>query len=284
MALPQPAVDPTAVSLRRVIATVLDAALVLVPAILLLTASFEYLETDTLDRDPEQFCEDYMDQSSGVCFNLDDVDERVYFAEDADPGFLLAALGGGFALLVVLQGLTGWTPGKLLTGIRTVREDGRRPGLVKAFLRWVMWVVDGLPYIIPLLGGILALTTPGHRRVGDMVAQTFVVRASAAGAPVVVPGMDLQATHGGTPASAPTPTPAWTSEPATASPTTDPSASGWTAPGASEVLAATGTQPDDRPGPQWDPARGTYIQWDPIQRTWLQWEETARRWTRIPGQ
>ena len=281
MALPQPAVDPTAVSVRRVIATVLDAALVLVPAILLLTASFEYLDTDTLDRDPEQFCEDYMDDVGDVCLDLDDVDGRVYFAEQIESDSSLVFWGGGFAMLVVLQGLTGWTPGKLLTGIRTVGEDGRRPGLVKAFLRWVMWVVDGFPYIFPLLGGILALTTQGHRRVGDMVAKTFVVRARAAGAPIVVPGMDLPATHGVMPASAPAP--AWTSEPATAAPT-DAGQAGWAAPGAAEGLATAGTQAGDRPGPQWDAARGTYIQWDPIQRTWLQWEESARQWTRIPGQ
>jgi hypothetical protein len=274
MALPQPAVDPTAVSLRRAIATVLDAALVLVPAILLLTASFEYLETDTLDRDPEQFCEDYMDDVGDVCLDLDDVDGRVYFAEQIESDSSLVFWGGGFALLVVLQGLTGWTPGKLLTGIRTVAEDGRRPGLVKAFLRWIMWVVDGFPYIFPLLGGILALTTQGHRRVGDMVAKTFVVRASAAGAPVVVPGMDVPAAPGVS----------WTSQPVPVTPTEAPGAEAWAAPGASEALAATTTQGGDRPGPQWDPARGTYIQWDPIQRTWLQWDETARRWSPIPGQ
>ncbi|MGH9083849.1 MAG: RDD family protein, partial [Acidimicrobiales bacterium] len=236
MALPQPAVDPTAVTVRRVIATLLDAALVVVPAIMLLTASFEYLETDSLGRDPQQFCDDYMDDVGDVCLDLDDVDGRVYFAEEIEPASSIVLWGGGFALLVVLQGLTGWTPGKLLTGIRTVREDGRRPGIVKAFLRWVMWVVDGFPYVIPLLGGILALTTLGHRRVGDMVAKTFVVRARAAGAPIVVPGMDV-APHGSMPP--PTPSPAWTSQPAPTTPT-DGGAEGWAAPGASAAPATTG--------------------------------------------
>jgi uncharacterized RDD family membrane protein YckC len=280
MALPQPAVDPTAVSVRRVIATLLDAALVVVPAIMLLTASFEYLETDSLGRDPQQFCDDYMDDVGDVCLDLDDVDGRVYFSEVIEPASSIVLWGGGFALLVLLQGLTGWTPGKLLTGIRTVREDGRRPGLVKAFLRWVMWVVDGFPYIVPLLGGILALTTQGHRRVGDMVAKTYVVRARAAGAPIVVPGMDVAA-HGSLPPTAPSPP--WTGQPVPATPT-DAGAEGWAAPGASTAPASTATQAGDRPGPQWDPARGTYIQWDPIQRTWLQWDETARQWSRIPGQ
>src|SRR5688500_9143191 len=103
MAQPQPAVDPTAVSVRRVIATLIDAVLVIVPAIVLLTASFEYLETDALDRDPQQFCDDYMDELGGICVDLDEVDGRVYFADDVEPSASMAFWGGSFLLLVVVQ-------------------------------------------------------------------------------------------------------------------------------------------------------------------------------------
>ena len=40
----------------------------------------------------------------------------------------------------------------------------------------------------------------------------------------------------------------------------------------------------DPGGPQWDEARGTYIQWDPAQGTWMQWDEGTKAWSRIPGQ
>src|SRR3546814_18146228 len=73
--------------------------------------------------------------------------------------------------------------------IGVVGEDGRAPGLGKALLRWVLWVLDGFPYVLPLVGGIVALTTVGHRRVGDMAAKTFVVDRGAMGSPIVVPGL-----------------------------------------------------------------------------------------------
>lgn len=239
------------------VAALLDAALVIVPAVLLLTASFEYLDVASLDRPADQFCDDYLDEVGGFCLDLADVNDRVYFADSTNPAATLYYWGGTFLLLVVLQGLTGWTPGKLLTGIRTVREDGRPAGLVKAFVRWFLWIVDAFPYVVPLLGFIVALTTTGHRRVGDMVAKTFVVRASAAGRPVVVAGL----TPGVPAADGLGPSGPWAAPASTPSPVS-PTAS----------------------GPQWDPARNTYIQWDATQRTWLQWDEATRAWSPIPGQ
>ena len=136
-----------------------DAALVLVPAFLLVTAGFEYLEVDSLGRDPQAFCDAYIDEVGGFCVDFADVNDRVYFGDDISGSASLVYWGGTILHLVVVQGLTGRTLGKLLTGIRTVREDGRPPGLVKAFLRWIMWVADAFPYVIPLLGPIVAGTT-----------------------------------------------------------------------------------------------------------------------------
>ncbi len=167
MALPQPVDDPTAVFGRRVVAALIDAALVLVPALLLLSASFQYLEVSQIDQDPQAFCDTYVNEVGGPCVSFADVNDRVYFADSIDRGGTAFYWGATLLLLVLLQGLTGFTPGKLVTGIRTVREDGQRPGLVKAFLRWMLWVVDGFPFVVPLLGFIVALTTQGHRRVGD---------------------------------------------------------------------------------------------------------------------
>lgn len=253
MASPQLAADPTAVFGRRVVAALIDAALILIPSFLLLTASFEYLDVEALDRAPAIFCDDYTDQVGGFCLDFSDVNDRVYFSDGADATSSAFYWGATFLLLVVVQGLTGWTIGKLLTGIRTVREDGRPAGLLKALVRWLLWIVDAFPYVVPLLGFIVGLTTTGHRRVGDMVAKTFVVRASAAGAPIVVPGLT-------------------------------PGAPAGEALGPSGPWAAPAPAPVPTTGPQWDPARNTYIQWDAAQGAWLQWDEATRAWSPIPGQ
>src|SRR3546814_9866866 len=116
---------------------------------------------------------------------MTDVNERVYFSDTINGGAAAMFWVANLAMLVVLQGLTGWTIGKLITGLRVVGEDGRAPGLGKALLRWVLWVLDGFPYVLPLVGGIVALTTVGHRRVGAMAAKTFVVDRGAMGSPIV---------------------------------------------------------------------------------------------------
>lgn len=270
--------DPTAVFGRRVLALLIDAALILVPTIMLITASFEYKTSETMlseGRTGEQFCEQVLD-GDGFCADFSDVEgvERVYFADSVGTGPTFLYWGATFGMLVILQAFTGWTLGKLITGIRTVREDGRPPGFVKALVRWLLWIVDAFPYFLPLVGFIVGLTTVGHRRVGDMVAKTFVVRASAAGSPIVVPGLTAPPPAAG----------GWGAPPPGASGATtgwgqavDPSSSGWAAPSAPPPAP-----PSD--APQWDEARGTYIQWDPAQRAWMQWDEGSTTWSRIHGQ
>jgi uncharacterized RDD family membrane protein YckC len=79
------------------------------------------------------------------------------------------------AVFVVVQGLTGASPGKALLGIRVVRHDGTSPGLLRSIVRAAAWVVDGLALLVPIALWS-AWLTPGHRRVGDWVAGTFVIR------------------------------------------------------------------------------------------------------------
>ncbi|MFZ6005407.1 MAG: RDD family protein [Actinomycetota bacterium] len=278
MASPYEAPDPTAVMWRRVLAGLIDAALILVPAFLLVTAEFEYHTVDALTisgTTGEQFCDRQIDEGN-FCVDMTEVEsvEAVYFAEEISPTATIYYWGGTLAMLVILQGLTGFTIGKLLTGVRAVREDGRPPGLAKAFVRWFLWIVDAFPYFIPLLGPIVALTTQGHRRVGDMVAKTFVVRRSAAGAPIAVPGLTA-APSIAVPYSTTGPWAGPSEAPA------DPGAAGWADPG---VGGAPAPPPPQAGGPQWDAARNTYIQWDPAQARWLQWDEAARSWSTIPEQ
>jgi uncharacterized RDD family membrane protein YckC len=292
MAYPVEQPDPTKVVGRRVLAAILDAFLVVVPALLLLTARFEYLEIDDLPTSADRYCDTYMDEEDGICVEVDD---RVYFSDDTFLGAQGYYLASSVLILVVLQGLTGWTPGKLITGIRVRRAAGGPPGIGKAALRWILWIADGFPYVIPgLTGFIVALSTPGHRRIGDMAANTFVVKRAAVHIPLSTEDGGRLAV--GEPAAA-TVVPAWAPPPGTppGAPTgwgaeADPNAAGWASPEpgtapspAAPPVVPTAPSPSVE-GPQWDEARRTYIQWDPTQQAWMQWDEGFKAWTRIPGQ
>ncbi|MGV3758689.1 MAG: RDD family protein [Actinomycetota bacterium] len=283
-AVPAPGGDPTAVFGRRIVAFLIDVLLLAVPAVFLVSSSFEYIQADRV-ADPETFCDEYTDRFDGFCVDLSDVDDRIYFTEGIPTGGSALAWGGSLLLAVVLQGLTGWTPGKLVMGLRTVKADGSPVGIGRAFVRWILMIVDGQPCGLPLVGLITAGTSTGHRRVGDMAAKSFVVRASAAGAPIQVPGLAAGAGAGyGDTWSQPTPPPGagWGTPPTT-------SPSSWDqpvapAPGQWDQPSAPTGPSTPQGSPQWDEARGTYIQWDAAQGKWLQWDETARRWDVIPGQ
>jgi uncharacterized RDD family membrane protein YckC len=93
---------------------------------------------------------------------------------------LIAALG--FLYFGVLQGIKGWTLGKLALGIRVVDEAGRTgPGVGKATVRWLLWIVDG--FFFYLVAFVTALASSRNQRVGDMVAKTYVVGQGDAGRP-----------------------------------------------------------------------------------------------------
>jgi hypothetical protein len=181
---PVAAADPTAVMGRRVAAWVVDSIIILAPSVALFTNDLQYLEESDLDQSGMDFCEDYMDREEGVCV---DAGDRVYFSDGVPVAPWAVFLGLSVLIYVLIQGLKGWTPGKLLFGIRTVAEDGRAPGIGRAIIRWLFLILDGL--CAGLVGFIVALTSRGHRRVGDMAAKTFVVDGQYMGHPIVVPGM-----------------------------------------------------------------------------------------------
>jgi uncharacterized RDD family membrane protein YckC len=89
-----------------------------------------------------------------------------------------ASLGivGTFAYYALLEGYLGQTVGKMLLGIKVVREDnGDVPGFGAAAIRTVMRVIDVLPFAY--LVGFIAIQISGkNQRLGDMLANTLVVR------------------------------------------------------------------------------------------------------------
>jgi uncharacterized RDD family membrane protein YckC len=159
--------------------------------------------------------------------------------------FVLAWL----AVFVVAQGLTGATPGKVLVGVRVVDEHGRPPGMARALVRSLAWIVDGFPYLVPFVGFVTAAADGDGRRVGDRWAGTYVVASDLAGDP---PFPTLHPADG------------------TASRlllTTAP------------PLAIARPAPTPPPlEPMYDPLRGTYVRWDPDQAGLVEFDENAHAW------
>jgi uncharacterized RDD family membrane protein YckC len=173
------AADPTQVLWRRIAAYVVDG---LTGGLIALVVIVAFADLETLDTAD---CPDDL-PGGRVCLDAA-TDDTVTLA---DTGALVAAAGlaVGWVLIndVLIQGATGATTGKFITGVRTVRPDGGRPGAGRALVRTLMLVVDGISLILPL-GLWVALFSKGHRRLGDMAADTYVVKARYAGAPVEVP-------------------------------------------------------------------------------------------------
>jgi RDD family len=184
--------DPTGVVGTRTLAWIVD-FLLYVGLMLLVSAPFSPLaekadvpEGMTDDDVCEQLAE-VEDATTAGCLVLGDT---VYWTDDTDQIIQGAVSLSWFVIVfVILQGLKGVTPGKALTGLRVVREDGQPPGIGRALLRSLLWIVDGQPCGIPLVGFICVLSSPGHRRVGDLAAKTYVVDKADAGRPIRLPGM-----------------------------------------------------------------------------------------------
>ena len=102
----------------------------------------------------------------------------------ATGGEVSASVGGlpslilfvvAFAYYILMEGYLGQTLGKMLLGIKVVREgtDGT-PGLKAAAIRTVLRIVDGFFFYI--VAFIAVLASQKNQRLGDMVAHTLVVR------------------------------------------------------------------------------------------------------------
>jgi uncharacterized RDD family membrane protein YckC len=85
---------------------------------------------------------------------------------------ILALVFGYYAFL---EGSRGQTVGKMLCGIKVVREDtGEVPGFGKASVRTLARIIDGLfSYLVAF---VAAMMSEKHQRLGDMAAHTLVVR------------------------------------------------------------------------------------------------------------
>lgn len=202
-----PASDPTAVMGRRTLAWIAD----LVIYVAIMAAGFASMAeyTDIPPDVPEaEACDLFEQQNPGAADACIAADGTIYLLDTGEAGVQTALSLGWLAVFVVLQGLTGGSPGKLLFGLRVVDQHGAKIGIGKSLGRTLMWIVDAAPWIIPLVGPIAAVTSSGHRRVGDLAAGTYVVASSSVGQPVLTSNAPIpagQQAWGAAPPTAPPP-------------------------------------------------------------------------------
>lgn len=228
-----------------------------------------------------QYCRLWEDNNKGFCWHTGDESEGAVFTYDGNASgaifWVVHLIGYG-----VLSGVLGGSLGKRAVGLRVVTADGQLAGIGKNLLRTVLWIADAVTCAIPIVGGIMLVSTKGHRRLGDMAAGTFVVDASSVGQPVQVPGLTTGYGTGGYAPTYGAPAGWGTAAPA-------PAPGSWTAP-------ATGQTPGQAPvggaapsaagaasgsGPTWDDARKAYIQYDHDLQAWMQWDDALKDWKPI---
>lgn len=293
--------DPTDVVGRRIGAYVLDsllmgviAAALVVPMFLSASVEAPSGSVDCVNDSGFNSFETNRDRpATGPAMCFDNGDTVRYIPAGEENAFTAKVYGIAGALsfvdLVLIQAFLGGSFGKLMLGLRVVREDGRRAGIGWMALRWVLLFIDSICCFLP--GAVLVFTTKGHRRLGDMAAGTFVVRRESTGQPLSVPGVNAPSLDGsGGAGYGPGYQPGGYGggyqggyqggygQPSWPTPGSPAAGSPWTPPAAG-APSPSGAPSGD--GPTWDPARDAYIQYDREQGAWLQWNDDAREWRPI---
>jgi hypothetical protein len=230
--------DPTAVMGRRTLAWIADLLLYAAVVSAGIASMVEYVDIPAGIATEDACLE--LERQTGTapdgCFAIED---RVYLIDGGESVIQTGLSFGWFALFVILQGVTGGSPGKLLFGLRVVDQYGAKAGIGKSLGRTLLWVIDAAPWIIPLVGPIAAFTSNGHRRVGDIAAGTYVVASSSVGQPVMVDSAPIPAGQ-----------PAWGAAPPGTPP---PMGQGWQSPPASPPPTAGPASQTDGESGRWSP-------------------------------
>ena len=295
--------DPTDVMGRRIVAYIIDAV---IAGIVLFAVMYPLWQSTSVTA-PSGMVECGADSDEGfgsndfqpgvrtrldatICF--DDGSEVRYIPQDKEGQFFgtLSLVSGGtsFVMLILLQGLVGASPGKLLLGLRVVKEDGSNAGIGRCLIRTILLIVDGA--CCAIIGLVTAFQSQRHRRVGDMAASTMVISRSDQDALVLarsgqpLPGyQDVAAQQWATQNQPTPPTGSWDpyggiqlpGDP----PADAPVSSAWSTPPTSPT--APPSAPVAADGPTWDAARNAYIQYDQAQGAWMQFDDVAKQWKPI---
>ncbi len=78
------------------------------------------------------------------------------------------------AYIIVMEATQGATVGKMVMGLRVVKEDGSPISWSESIIRNLLRIIDGL--FAYLVGAILIWTSPLKQRLGDRVAHTVVIK------------------------------------------------------------------------------------------------------------
>ncbi|HEV8298361.1 MAG TPA: RDD family protein, partial [Acidimicrobiales bacterium] len=182
--------DPTDVIGRRIGAFFIDYGVAVIIALVVFFAAADRVSLPSASS-AQNYCDRINDASETDDFCIPfDTDALVY-----STGDLLFMFGLPLLYLfisdAVLTGITGFSIGKGIVGLRVVRiDDGRLCGFWRSMLRWILWSADGQPCGVPIVGLIVGLASKGHRRVGDLAARTLVVHHRDVGIVPVVPGLN----------------------------------------------------------------------------------------------
>jgi uncharacterized RDD family membrane protein YckC len=181
---PGPDHDVTAVLGRRYGAFLIDTAISLIVfGVLFFATATTHTRAEMLS---EPGCHLSANDSSQVeCNNraVVTVNDTVYEAEGGR--YLLLCVVFTLLYFALMEGLTGATAGKHMTGLRVVTPEGTGIGLPRALVRWVLFAVDG-PLTLFICGIVTSSVSAGHRRLGDMAASSYVIAKADAGRPVSV--------------------------------------------------------------------------------------------------
>lgn len=277
--------DPTNVVGKRIGAWILDLVVYLILAFAFssITGGVEMQTYDATSQEAAEFyCDAWQEENDGFCGTTSNNGEHSAMTIKGGPGGLLF-WAGHLAAYALVQGLAGGSLGKLAVGLRVVDENGQVAGIGRSFVRTIAWILDAITCAIPVIGGVLLVSTKGHRRLGDMIAGTYVVDKDAVGQPVTPgispnPGQGAWGTPGagsGWPAAGPGGFPG---SPTTGNPWTPSAGSPPPGPG---PVAPSSFGGGNGEGPTWDPARNAYIQYDRDQGRWLQWDDNLKTWSPI---
>ena len=271
-----PVGDPTSIVGKRIGAAVIDVVVFLG---IVLTLAF-VVNHDTIEQSEILGfgCGDVRDNGgTNLCFESGD---KLYYAEGdkarADYGVMFLAW---FLNNAILQGATGASIGKHMVGLRVIKKDtGQLASIGPSALRWLVGLLD-ICFCF-LIGLIMVLTTKGHRRLGDMAANTLVVGKDSVGVAPAVPGLTAPEFTGGPYATAYPPAGSPFTPPQPASPTGWPPPTTSTPPPPAPPTAPVAETPAANT-PTWDPQRNTYVIFDAAQNQWMQWDDTSQQWRPI---
>lgn len=81
----------------------------------------------------------------------------------------------GFLYFTLLEGTKGQTVGKMVTGIKVVKEDGQPCGMASSLIRNLLRIIDGI--FVYVVGAIIVAQSDRNQRLGDKVGDTVVIDA-----------------------------------------------------------------------------------------------------------